>query len=47
MDYVFFPHQVDRVVDVCLFLFFVQEIAAVLINFDRHCDWLAKEVKIR
>ncbi|KAK2710391.1 calmodulin-binding transcription activator 1-like isoform X2 [Artemia franciscana] len=24
-----------------------EEIAAVLINFERHCDWLSKEVKIR
>ena len=25
----------------------LQEIAVVLINFERHMDWLAKEVKIR
>lgn len=25
----------------------LQEIAALLISFDRHTDWLSKEVKIR
>ena len=26
---------------------FLQEIASMLIAFDRHHDWLSKEVKIR
>lgn len=28
-------------------LYFFQEIASMLIAFDRHQDWLSKEVKIR
>jgi hypothetical protein len=29
------------------FSYFFQEIASMLIAFDRHADWLSKEVKIR